>query len=107
MCTSIFVMKLKSSPIVIDDVVHKNSNMEVQQSVGNLPLQINGNTVIGQSAVTAPTTKTFRSMATQNSTRLNLVTTKALLLPINYLAMTTFAPTMEKHIDARNMGASL
>ena len=92
----------KSSPRVIDDVVHKNSNIEVQQSVLNLLLQINGNTVIGQSTVTTPTIKTYRSMATQNSTQLNLVTTKAVLLPIHYLAMTTFTPTMDKHIDARN-----
>ena len=56
----------KSSPIVIDDVVDNNSSMEVQQSVWNLPLQINGNAVIGQSAVITPTIRTFRSMATQN-----------------------------------------
>ena len=47
----------KSSPIVIDDVVDKNSNMEVQQSVWNLPSQINGNAMAGQSAVTTPTIK--------------------------------------------------
>ena len=76
--------------------------MEVQQSVCNLPLQINDNAVMGQSAVTTSTIKTFRSMATENSTQLNLVKTKALLLPIHYLAMTTFALTMDKHIYARN-----
>ena len=64
----------KSSPIVIDDVVDKNSCMEVQQFVWNLPSQINGNAVIGQSAVTTPTIKTFRSMATHTEPKMFLPT---------------------------------
>ena len=64
----------KSSPTVIDDVVYKNSDMEVQQSVWNLPTQINGKTVTGQSPVTIPTIKTFRSMATQTDPKMFLPT---------------------------------
>ena len=45
---------------------------------------------------------TFRYFSIFVGNLLNLITTKALLLPIHYLAMTTFAHTMDKHIDTRN-----